>query len=113
MNPATRTKSASEMTLTESVMALLRHYLGGRKGLILLTVAVLGAGMYFNWGWLVAVGVAPLLLAIAPCAIMCGLGLCMNKMCSKSAPAQSKSGIQDGDESAPASAPGAKGRDEA
>jgi len=113
MSPTTETKRASEMTLTESVMALLRHYLGGRKGLMLLTVAALGAGMYFKWGWLVAVGVAPLLVAIAPCAIMCALGLCMNKMCSKSAPAQSKSGIQDSDESSPVSAPGARNQDEA
>jgi len=93
MSPTTETKRASEMTLTESVMALLRHYLGGRKGLMLLTVAALGAGMYFKWGWLV--------------------GLCMNKMCSKSAPAQSKSGIQDSDESSPVSAPGARNQDEA
>jgi hypothetical protein len=56
-----------------------RTYLGGRRGLILLAVAVLGVGAMLNWGWLVAVGVAPLLLALAPCAAMCALGLCMNK----------------------------------
>lgn len=88
MNTTTRTKSASELTLTESVVALLRHYFGGRKGLILLTVVASGTGMYFNWGWLVAAGVAPILLAVAPCAVMCGLGLCMNKMCGKSDSAQ-------------------------
>jgi len=91
MNTTTRTKRADEMSLTESVVALLRHYFGGRKGLILLTVVASGTGMYFNWGWLVAAGVAPILLAVAPCAVMCGLGLCMNKMCGKSDPAQSKS----------------------
>ncbi len=57
---------------------------GGRRGLIVLTVAVIGAGLALNWSWLVAVGVAPVLLAFAPCAAMCALGLCMNKMGGKS-----------------------------
>ena len=52
--------------------------------MILLTVAALGAGAVLNWSWLVAVGIAPLLLAIAPCAAMCALGLCMNKAMRKS-----------------------------
>jgi hypothetical protein len=30
-----------------------------------------------NWGWLTAVGAAPILLAVLPCAAMCALGLCM------------------------------------
>jgi hypothetical protein len=55
---------------------LLRYSLGGRRGLIVLTVATLGAGAYFNWDWLVAAGIAPLLLALAPCIAMCALGLC-------------------------------------
>ena len=38
------------------------------------------AAAAFNWSWLVAVGAAPLLLTLLPCAVMCGLGLClMNK----------------------------------
>lgn len=49
----------------------------GRRGLILSTLALIGAGMALNWGWLTAVGAAPLILALAPCAVMCGLGLCM------------------------------------
>lgn len=57
-----------------------RWYLGGRRGLILLAAAALGAGAVLNWGWLVAIGVAPILLTLAPCAAMCALGLCMNKM---------------------------------
>lgn len=49
----------------------------GRRGLILAAMAVTGAGLTLNWGWLTAVGIAPLILAVAPCAVMCGLGLCM------------------------------------
>lgn len=51
----------------------------GRRGMILTAMAVIGAGMALNWDWLTAVGVAPLILALAPCAVMCGLGLCMMK----------------------------------
>lgn len=53
-------------------------YLGGRWGLAVLAAALLVAGFAFNWSWLVAVGIAPLLLAALPCAAMCALGLCMN-----------------------------------
>jgi hypothetical protein len=50
----------------------------------LLAVVATGAGLAFNWSWLVAAGVAPILLALAPCAAMCALGLCMSKMGGKS-----------------------------
>jgi hypothetical protein len=66
-----------------------RQYLSGTRGLILLAVIVIGAGMAFNWGWLVAIGVAPVILALAPCA---ALGLCMNKMGGKSC--STKSGAE-------------------
>lgn len=64
---------------------LVRPYLSGRRGLIVLAVAILGAGAALSWGWLAAIGVAPILLALAPCAAMCALGLCMKggvKSCS-------------------------------
>ena len=48
-----------------------------RRGLILAAMSLSGAGIALNWGWLTAVGAAPLVLALAPCAVMCGLGLCM------------------------------------
>ncbi|CAM4199518.1 hypothetical protein [Palleronia rufa] len=48
-----------------------------RRGLIIAGIAIAGAGAALNWGWLTAVGAAPLLLALAPCALMCALGLCM------------------------------------
>jgi hypothetical protein len=63
----------------------------GRRGLILAAMALIGAGLWLNWGWVAAIGAAPLILALAPCAVMCGLGLCMmggSKSCaSKSNPA--------------------------
>ena len=57
-----------------------RNRLLGAGGVLLV------AGMAFNWGWLTAVGAAPILLAMAPCAAMCALGLCMVGM-KRTAPA--------------------------
>ncbi len=59
-------------------------YIGGRRGLIILAIVIGAAGAALNWGWLVAVGAAPILLAILPCAAMCGLGMCMKKGKGKS-----------------------------
>lgn len=96
MSAQNGTTKATQVSLTKGVVNLARYYfwnaigrarayLGGRRGLILLAVAVLGAGAALNWGWLIAIGVAPILLALAPCAAMCALGLCMKggaKSCS-------------------------------
>ena len=58
-----------------------------RKLLLGLAVVALIAGVAFNWSWLVAVGVAPLLLGILPCAVMCALGLCSMKRGRSDSPA--------------------------
>ena len=47
-----------------------RFVLGG------LAVTLLAAGLASQWTWLVAIGVAPVLLSVAPCAAMCALGAC-------------------------------------
>ena len=65
-----------------------RQYLSGRRGLVLLAMLLLGSGVALNWSWLVVAGVAPVLLALAPCAAMCALGLCMSKMAGKADPAE-------------------------
>ncbi len=44
---------------------------------VVATVAVVtGLGLYLNWPTVVALGLAPLVLTFAPCALMCALGLC-------------------------------------
>lgn len=48
-----------------------------RRGWVLLATIPVGMGLFLNWGWLTAVGLAPILLSLAPCAAMCALGLCM------------------------------------
>ena len=46
-----------------------------------LTVAVLAlvAIVAASWNWLVAAGLAALLVSALPCLVMCGLGLCMHR----------------------------------
>ncbi|MCO6416166.1 hypothetical protein JYK14_08295 [Siccirubricoccus sp. KC 17139] len=51
--------------------------LRGRRALAVLGLAVVAAGLAWQWTWLTAIGVAPILVALAPCAAMCALGLCM------------------------------------
>ena len=43
-------------------------------------LSLIAAGLIWQWSWLVAIGVAPLLLSAAPCVAMCALGLCMPRM---------------------------------
>lgn len=66
-------------------------YVGGRRGLIVLAVGAVAAGAAMNWSWLVAAGVAPILLAVVPCVAMCALGMCMNKAGDKSCSTGTKS----------------------
>jgi hypothetical protein len=63
--------------LALSALTALQSAALSRRGMIALAVLLLGLGLAFNWSWLVAVGAAPLILAVLPCVAMCGLGLCM------------------------------------
>ena len=61
---------------TGDILSAARYYLGSRFGLVVLAALALGLGAYSSWGWLVAAGIAPLLLTFAPCTAMCALGMC-------------------------------------
>jgi hypothetical protein len=54
--------------------------IGARRAAIALGLVAVAGGIALNWGWLTAIGVAPVLVATAPCAAMCALGLIMPKM---------------------------------
>lgn len=71
---------ASEASSRRGFLGANLPYLGGRRGLIAAGAAIVVAGLAFNWSWLVAAGIAPALLSLLPCAAMCALGLCMNRM---------------------------------
>ena len=72
------TSKSTTISFAQSILDSIWPYTSGRRGLLLLAVLVVILGITFNWGWLVAVGAAPILIAILPCAVMCALGLCMN-----------------------------------
>ncbi len=76
----TDTTKSTDTSLTRGWLQLARYHLGNRWVLLGLGGLLLIIGLFFSWGWLVAAGIAPILLALAPCAIMCGLGLCSMKM---------------------------------
>jgi hypothetical protein len=74
------TAGATRPSLAQDWLHALRYWLRGRNGVIALIALALVVGAAFNWSWLVAVGVVPLLITVLPCAAMCALGLCMNRM---------------------------------
>jgi hypothetical protein len=69
-----------------SVLGGVRRYLGGRRSLWLVAGLVLAAGLALKWSWLVAAGIAPVVVSLLPCAAMCALGFCAHKMGSGAAP---------------------------
>lgn len=76
----TRQPNAGDGSLGRDILNALRYYLGDRRGLLILAATAVVGGLAFNWSWLVAAGIAPLLLSALPCVAMCALGLCMNKV---------------------------------
>lgn len=73
-------------------LAALRGALTRRRVLTLAGLGVVGLGMALNWDWLAAVGAAPLILALLPCVVMCGLGVCMMRCQSAKTGSCSSSG---------------------
>src|SRR3989442_4249075 len=70
----------------------LRDWVMSPRGLIVVALAIIGTGLALGWNWVVAAGLAPLLLSLAPCAAMCALGVCMmakgNASCAKQGSAE-------------------------
>jgi len=66
-----------------------RSWLGNRRVLAVAGLALGSTGLALGWDWLTAVGIAPLIVATAPCLIMCALGMCMMGKASKAISNQS------------------------
>lgn len=77
---ATNSTKTAAGSLARDWLSAARYYLGRRRGLLILTAAVVVGGLALNWSWLVAAGIAPLLIGVLPCVAMCALGLCMHKV---------------------------------
>lgn len=72
----------SEITTSDRVRAdfgSAKNHWKMSGALAALGLTALAFGLAWQWHWLVAVGVAPILVSVAPCALMCALGLCMMK----------------------------------
>jgi hypothetical protein len=68
----------TERPLGRDLVYAARYYLRNRWTLVALASLAVVLGLYFGgWAWLVAAGLAPILLSTLPCLIMCGLGVCM------------------------------------
>ena len=70
-------------SLAGNLASTARSVLGNRFGLLAIVTGVIGLTAYSSWGRLVAAGLAPLLLSVAPCVVMCALGMCTMGMKSK------------------------------
>lgn len=58
-------------------MACSSTFTAWRRPIVWIGIAVLtAAGLVFNWHWLVAAGVLPVLFGVLPCLAMCVLHLC-------------------------------------
>jgi hypothetical protein len=55
------------------------YYLRSRWVLMAVAVLALVAIVASTWSWLVAAGLATILVSALPCLVMCGLGLCMHR----------------------------------
>jgi hypothetical protein len=59
-----------------SLQSLAAAWLGSRRALVITGIVVALAGTALGWKWLSAIGIAPVILSLAPCAAMCALGAC-------------------------------------
>lgn len=71
------------VSLARDVLCAGRYYLGNRQALLILAAVIVAAGLFFNWNWLVAIGLAPILLSTLPCLVMCAFGVCMMRRSNK------------------------------
>ena len=79
-----------QTSLTQDLLPTIRYYLGSRRGLLVLAGIAIVGGLAFNWSWLVAAGIAPILISVLPCAAMCAIGVCcLKKSAAPSDPAES------------------------
>ena len=68
--------SVPDNSLSRDIGNYIRYQLRGRRGLIAAAAVVGIPALWIGWPWLVVAGIVPILVALAPCAIMCALGYC-------------------------------------
>lgn len=70
---STDAKAATEQTGDGCSPAQGRRY---GRWMVAVAAAAIAVALMAGWDWLVAAGAGALLLSLAPCLIMCGLGFC-------------------------------------
>ena len=78
MNCSTAEPEAAQDYRAPTTSQRLRSWVLSPQSFMVTGIAAVVVGLTLSWSWVVAVGVAPLVLAVGPCLIMCALGLCMN-----------------------------------
>ena len=66
----------TDSNTTSPFIRVLKGALGQPVYLVAVAALIIGSGLYLNWATMVALGFAPLILTLAPCALMCAFGLC-------------------------------------
>ena len=64
-------------SLTRDLLYATRYYFLRPRVLVTLAAIAIVTGLALNWSWLVAAGLAPLLISTLPCLVMCAFGVCM------------------------------------
>lgn len=64
-------------SLTRDVLYAAHYYLWRPRVPLTLVGFAIIAGLALNWNWLVAAGLAPILIGTLPCLVMCAFGVCM------------------------------------
>jgi len=57
-----------------------------RAWLIGSALLAVSLALYAGWAWLTAAGIAGVLIALAPCLVMCAIGLCASRASGKGGP---------------------------
>ena len=69
--------AASGSLNAKSATAFAIKFAFERPILLIAAVSLIaGIGLYLNWPAIVGLGLAPLILMLAPCTLMCAVGLC-------------------------------------
>ena len=71
------TTQCPDSSFTRDLLYAARYYLWRPRVLLTLATIAIVAGLALNWSWLVAAGLAPILISTLPCLIMCAFGVCM------------------------------------
>lgn len=76
-----RNAGANTATVQECCAPAVKSgWLNPRNLLIGVALAGGAGALVLGWDWLVAAGLASIIVAAAPCLVMCAFGLCMSRM---------------------------------